>query len=151
MQVTDDLLALAMLADRCLDGAECLYDPALHEGPDDPAEESPTERAVREQVAAEVCAACPVREACLKYALRARPERGVWAGLTAAEVAALADERGIGVVSGAPGTATKHAPGAPVSSRSKETPSSMRPARRGCAAPARPVAPRSHAAAGGAW
>ncbi|HEY1914695.1 MAG TPA: WhiB family transcriptional regulator [Streptosporangiaceae bacterium] len=84
-------LALALLADDCLNGAECLYDPYLHEGPDDPAGESPAERATREHVAADVCAGCPVRKPCLQYALRARPERGVWAGLTAFEVAAYAD------------------------------------------------------------
>jgi len=93
--------ALALLADDCLDGAECLYDPDLHEGPDDPAGELPAERAVREQVAAEVCAICPVHEPCFEYAVRARPARGVWAGLTAAEIGALAGLLGIAQVDGA--------------------------------------------------
>jgi hypothetical protein len=90
-----EIETLALLADDCLNGAECLYDPYLHEGPDDPADESPAERATRQQVAAEVCAGCPVRKPCLEYALRARPARGVWAGLTAFEVAALADALGV--------------------------------------------------------
>ena len=82
---------LALLADDCLNGAECLYDPYLHEGPDDLASESPAERAAREQVAADVCGGCSVRKPCLEYALRARPDRGVWAGLTAFEISAYAD------------------------------------------------------------
>jgi WhiB family redox-sensing transcriptional regulator len=86
-----EIETLALLADDCLNGAECLYDPYLHEGPDDPGSEPPAERATRQQVAAEVCAGCPARKPCLEYALRARPARGVWAGLTAFEVAALAD------------------------------------------------------------
>jgi WhiB family redox-sensing transcriptional regulator len=32
-----------------------------------------------------ICAACPVREACLEYALETRPGDGVWGGLTASE------------------------------------------------------------------
>lgn len=90
-----DIEALAVLADNCLDGAECLYDPYLHEGPDDPARESPAEQAAREQVAADVCANCPVHEPCFEYALRTRPARGVWAGLTAPEISALADWLGL--------------------------------------------------------
>jgi hypothetical protein len=88
-------VTLALLVDDCLNGAECLYDPHLHEGPDDLDTESPAERAAREQVAADVCAGCPVRKPCLEYALRARPARGVWAGLTAFEVSALADAMGV--------------------------------------------------------
>ncbi len=33
---------------------------------------------------------CPVRLACLAYALRTRPAAGVWAGFTAEEITALA-------------------------------------------------------------
>ena len=84
------------LADECLNHGACLYDPELHDGPDDPASETPHERAAREQVAAEVCATCPAREACLEYALRTRPGYGVWAGLTCDEVTALADATDIG-------------------------------------------------------
>jgi Transcription factor WhiB len=93
-------LELALLADACLDGAECLYDPALHQGPDDPAAELPGDRAVREQIAAEVCALCPVHQACFEYAVRVRPARGVWAGLTAAQIAAAADLLGVAPVDG---------------------------------------------------
>ncbi len=32
-----------------------------------------------------ICAACPVREACLEYALETRPADGVWGGLTPTE------------------------------------------------------------------
>jgi hypothetical protein len=102
-----DFEALAVLADEVLAGyPECLYDRECHEGPADPASESAAERAAREQVAAEICAVCPVREPCLAYALYARPARGVWAGLTAFEVGALADALAMGQeVSGAPATA----------------------------------------------
>jgi hypothetical protein len=72
-----------------LPGAECAFDPELHTGPRD-AIESPQERAAREDVAKEVCAGCPARTVCEAYALRNRPKRGVWAGRTAAELAALA-------------------------------------------------------------
>ncbi|MEW1837504.1 WhiB family transcriptional regulator [Nonomuraea angiospora] len=73
--------------------AACAFDPELHTGPDLFVEESAEERAAREQVAREVCADCPVWASCLFYALDARPESGVWAGLTAAEIAAIADQR----------------------------------------------------------
>jgi hypothetical protein len=87
---------LAVLADEVLAGEPaCLYDPECHEGPENPDSEPAADRAARERVAAEVCAACPVREPCLEYALHARPARGVWAGLTAFEVVALADALGI--------------------------------------------------------
>lgn len=35
--------------------------------------------------AKEVCAACPVRQACLEFALASRQEDGVWGGLTETE------------------------------------------------------------------
>jgi len=122
-----DFEALAVLADEVLAGEpECLYDRECHEGPADLASEPPAERAAREQVAAEICAACPVREPCLAYALHTRPARGVWAGLTAFEIGALADALILGEeVSGAPATAAKHATGAPVPSQCKETAPSM--------------------------
>jgi hypothetical protein len=75
--------------DECLNGAECLVDPELHEGPAGGVEPGEV-RAAREDVAREVCAACPVRDACLEYALRTGSESGVWAGLTADEIAVLA-------------------------------------------------------------
>ncbi|WP_412516472.1 WhiB family transcriptional regulator [Actinomadura madurae] len=82
-------LAGADLRGEPVTGAQCRFDPDLHTGPD--AEESPDERAARELVAAEVCESCPLRAACLDLALRIRPEHGVWAGFTAAELATLAD------------------------------------------------------------
>ncbi|MGV9386090.1 WhiB family transcriptional regulator [Nonomuraea sp. NPDC003707] len=72
--------------------AACGFDPELHSGPDSFAEESAEERAAREQVAREVCAECPVWASCLFYALDVRPQTGVWAGLTAEEIAAIAGE-----------------------------------------------------------
>jgi WhiB family redox-sensing transcriptional regulator len=32
-----------------------------------------------------ICAACPVREECLEYAIATRPPEGVWGGLTSTE------------------------------------------------------------------
>ena len=32
-----------------------------------------------------ICATCPVREACLEFALETRPADGVWGGLTSIE------------------------------------------------------------------
>lgn len=66
------------------DAAGCRFDPELHDGPD--RIESAAERAAREQVARDVCAACPVRAECLDYAVRVRPVRGVWAGFTPAQL-----------------------------------------------------------------
>jgi hypothetical protein len=70
-------------------GAQCRFDPDLHTGPD--VEETPDERAARELVAKQVCESCPLRGACFELAMRTRPEYGVWAGFTAAELATLAD------------------------------------------------------------
>ncbi|MFI6910477.1 WhiB family transcriptional regulator [Nonomuraea sp. NPDC050394] len=72
-----------------VDSAACTADPELHTGPDTFDEEPAEERAAREQVAREVCAECPVQVSCLFHALDARPETGVWAGLTASEIAAV--------------------------------------------------------------
>jgi WhiB family redox-sensing transcriptional regulator len=78
-----------------LDGAECLFDPELHDGPDPLATiEHPDSRAAREEVAREVCGSCPVAAKCLTYALRTRPARGIWAGFSADEIRQLADEQG---------------------------------------------------------
>jgi hypothetical protein len=95
--LTRDRAALVLLAavtedmpQHLADEAACGFDPELHTGPDLFTEESAEERAAREQVAREVCADCPVWASCLFYALDARPETGVWAGLTAEEIAALA-------------------------------------------------------------
>lgn len=81
-------LPIEDLRDECLTGADCLYDPELHDGPAGVVE-APDERAARVEVAKEVCAGCPVLDACLAYALRTRPASGVWAGHTADELAAL--------------------------------------------------------------
>jgi WhiB family redox-sensing transcriptional regulator len=73
------------------DGAECRFDIELHDGPDPMTEiEHPDARAAREDVAKEICGTCPVRDLCLTYALRTRPTRGVWAGLTIEEIDRLA-------------------------------------------------------------
>lgn len=70
----------------------CVCDPELFTGPADVEAdgEAPEDRAARVAVAREVCASCPVRLACLAYALRSRPAGGVWAGFTADEITALA-------------------------------------------------------------
>jgi WhiB family transcriptional regulator, redox-sensing transcriptional regulator len=85
------LAPLGQMRDEVLSGAECLYDPYLHTGPDVFEHEPKAERLAREAVAKDVCAGCTVTAACLGYALRTRPTCGIWAGLTAAEIGALAD------------------------------------------------------------
>jgi WhiB family redox-sensing transcriptional regulator len=54
-------------------------------------EESETERRARELAAKRVCAACPVRQECLEYALRLREPFGIWGGLSETERRDLAD------------------------------------------------------------
>ena len=86
-------LSLRKLRDLIRDGDPgCLCDPELFTGPTDiEAEDEPEmDRAARIAVAREVCASCPVRLACLAYALRTRPAAGVWAGFTAEEITGLA-------------------------------------------------------------
>ncbi|GAA1254998.1 hypothetical protein GCM10009677_00990 [Sphaerisporangium rubeum] len=85
-----DLLTGDMPAELA-EGALCGFDPELHTGPDAFTGESADEQAAREQVAREVCGECPARVACLRRALRIRPETGVWAGFTAAELSDLAE------------------------------------------------------------
>jgi hypothetical protein len=72
---------------------ECEDQPDLFFGPDCDDLEPEADHAARVAVAREICAACPVRLACLAYALRTGPEFGVWAGLDAdaGELAYLAD------------------------------------------------------------
>ena len=86
-------LPLSDLRDELVgDGAECRFDPELHDGPDPLTTiEHPEARAAREDVAREICEGCPLRDACLEYATRVRPTYGVWAGRTAEEIARLAD------------------------------------------------------------
>ncbi|MDP9864033.1 MULTISPECIES: WhiB family transcriptional regulator [Streptosporangium] len=79
------------MSQQLAEDALCGADPELHTGPDAFTGEPADERAAREQVAREVCAECPVRALCLNRAVRLRPDDGVWAGLTAAEVNELAD------------------------------------------------------------
>jgi Transcription factor WhiB len=68
----------------------CLCDPELFTGPAGVDEEPPEDEAARVAVARQVCGSCPVRLACLAYALRTRPAAGVWAGCTAEEIRSLA-------------------------------------------------------------
>jgi WhiB family redox-sensing transcriptional regulator len=44
-----------------------------------------SEKLAREAVAKSFCARCPVREACLEYALETRDPHGVWGGLNEME------------------------------------------------------------------
>ncbi|MFB9717761.1 WhiB family transcriptional regulator [Planobispora longispora] len=70
---------------------ECSYDSELHTGPHATIETA-VERAAREAVAREICAGCPAQVFCAAYALKLQPTAGVWAGRTAAEMAAEAPE-----------------------------------------------------------
>lgn len=81
--------SLASLKETVLSGdPACVCDPELFTGPTDiELEEEPAlEQAARLDAARDICADCPVRVACLAYALRVRPETGMWSGLTAAEI-----------------------------------------------------------------
>ncbi|GAA0594784.1 WhiB family transcriptional regulator [Actinomadura livida] len=81
-------MPLADLIDECLSGAECLFDPDLHEGPADTIE-LPAERDARETVAKEVCASCPVLDECQTYTACTAPKTGVWAATTPTERTSL--------------------------------------------------------------
>ncbi len=70
----------------------CGEQPDLFFEPDAP--ESKAARTVREQAAAVLCSDCSVRRLCLAYAVRLRPEYGVWAGHTAEEIAAVSESHG---------------------------------------------------------
>jgi WhiB family transcriptional regulator, redox-sensing transcriptional regulator len=70
--------------------AECRFDPELHTGPDAFEQEDQADREVREDVAKQICAGCPVQLACLDYAIQTLPEHGIWSGLTAHEISDLA-------------------------------------------------------------
>lgn len=86
-------LSLGALRDVVLEGDPgCLCDPELFTGPAgiEPEDEPEHDRAARIDAARDVCASCPVRTPCLAYALRTRPAAGVWAGLTAEEINAVA-------------------------------------------------------------
>ena len=53
------------------------------------ATERKDERLEREVRAKTICAACPVRQPCLEYALRIREQHGIWGGLNEVERRAL--------------------------------------------------------------
>ena len=85
-------LTLDGLKDAVLNGEPgCVCDPELFTGPThiEPEDEPADEKAARIDAARDVCASCPVRLACLAYALRTRPAAGVWAGFTSDELAYL--------------------------------------------------------------
>lgn len=63
--------------------AGCFYPPGHHE--------TREERANREQHAKAICRDCPVRQACLDYALSIREPFGIWGGLTEHERKPLVD------------------------------------------------------------
>jgi len=58
-----------------------------------PRRERADQRLRRLEEAKRLCARCPVREACLDFALRSREEFGVWGGLTETERRHLLAER----------------------------------------------------------
>jgi Transcription factor WhiB len=58
----------------------CVASPEVFFGPDGDDGEPTADRAARVAVAREICASCPVRLACLAYALRTGATSGVWAG-----------------------------------------------------------------------
>jgi hypothetical protein len=72
-----------------VDDPGCVCDPELFTGPAgvEPEGEPAQDRAARIDVAREVCGSRPVR---LAYALRTRPDAGVWAGWTHEEIRFLA-------------------------------------------------------------
>ena len=74
----------------------CAGQPELFFGPDVFSEEPAAEHAARTDAARKVCASCPVRLACLAYALKTRQGSGVWGGLDAdaGELAYLARAAG---------------------------------------------------------
>jgi Transcription factor WhiB len=62
------------------DNPACVDRPALFFGPDSFEDEPAAEHVARVTAARDVCTPCPVRLACLAYALKTCPENGVWAG-----------------------------------------------------------------------
>lgn len=55
--------------------------------------ETKEEKEIRETAAKMVCARCPVREACLDFALATREPHGIWGGLTESERRRLMERR----------------------------------------------------------
>ena len=74
------------------DNRGCTDRPELFFAPDSFEDEPPAEHATRVAAARELCASCPVRLACLAYALKTGTETGVWGGhdADAGELAYLA-------------------------------------------------------------
>ena len=58
-----------------------------------PSSEPRSERDVRELRAKAICGGCPVRLACLKYALEIQEPHGIWGGLTEHERRVLLERR----------------------------------------------------------
>jgi len=69
----------------CRDSDDGCFIPPLREEPE-------TARIARERAAKRVCAACPVRQECLDYALRVREPFGIWGGLNETERRRLVDD-----------------------------------------------------------
>ncbi|MBB4929203.1 hypothetical protein F4561_005595 [Lipingzhangella halophila] len=80
---TDQLYVSIVSADP-----PCRADPELFFEPDQ--RESKAQRALREQSAAALCLECPVYWLCLAYAVRTRPEHGIYAGYTPDEIQVFA-------------------------------------------------------------
>jgi WhiB family redox-sensing transcriptional regulator len=57
--------------------------------------EKRAEKLARESVAKRICAACPVREPCLDFALATREAHGVWGGLNETERRAILKRRAL--------------------------------------------------------
>lgn len=86
------------------------YDSELFIEPDD---ESRTLRARREQAAKRICAVCPVRAECLRYAESGHELFGVWGGTTRQERAIRRRRRWRAVGSVGPRTVSPRRFGAP--------------------------------------
>ena len=88
------MYGVMMLADRIgwRDEARCRGDVAAYFYPPNHFERKP-EKDRRESVARAVCAGCPVRLACLEYALAVRERHGIWGGLNELERRRLLQRR----------------------------------------------------------
>jgi WhiB family transcriptional regulator, redox-sensing transcriptional regulator len=51
------------------------------------------EKLDRERRAKAICASCPVRQACLDYALERRDQHGIWGGMSEAERKRILEKR----------------------------------------------------------
>ena len=58
-----------------------------------PDNERKDERIRRERQAKAICRTCPVREACLDYAIRIREPHGIWGGLNELERRVIIERR----------------------------------------------------------